>query len=127
MGRGFNSLSADQLTNESKFMRFTDRYKQEDALPWAPEPTASPMKLKLMITIGVMAIIALPCYYAVLFWILSALNAPTWAWVAYVVYLASGYAVSLYSKWLFAEAEEQARIEAVKKFQEEWHKRYEES
>ncbi len=102
---------------------YSKEFARNDAMPDGPKKP-DPRKMKLTLTLIVMALFTLPCYYIIMWWILSTLNAPMWIFILFGAYITVGYGFNLYFKWIHEELEQQIRVDAVEQFKQDWYRKY---
>lgn len=73
-------------------------------------------KSALIISTALTAIIIVPIWYTMLYWILSKLDAPTWVWCLYWVLVPASMFINSMTKWLVSVVESQAKEKALKEY-----------
>lgn len=73
-------------------------------------------KSALIISTALTAIVMVPLWYTMLYWILSELHAPTWIWCVYWVLVPASMFINSMTKWLVSVVESQAKEKALKEY-----------
>lgn len=74
------------------------------------------IKTFLAVIAVISVLLILPFYYALLYWMLAALSAPTWIWVLYWIMVPVAIGAGIFNRWLISLVEQQTKEKAYKEF-----------